>query len=709
MGAHPVPGGWNFVVFSSHAHAVELCFFDREDLQREIARVRLPHHSGDLFHGAVAGVEPGQPYGLRAYGPWAPERGQLFNPAKLLLDPWGRAVTGEVHGDPHQSHARRATDGSLQPDPVDSAPFVPRSVIAEPLDAYPDSHRPRHDGIDLAIYELHVRGFSRLNHAVPEGLRGTFAGLAHEASIAHLKELGISAVQLMPVHLRMDDLFLRERGLQNYWGYQTVNFFTPDPRFCTLPGDPLDGPREFRAMVEKLHAAGIEVILDVVYNHTGEGGARRGASISCRGLDSLSYFRQPADNAGVDQDFTGTGNTLDTSHPRVLQLVMDSLRYWVEILGVDGFRFDLAATIGRDQAGHFWHHAALFRAMSQDPVLARARLIAEPWDLGPGGYQVGGFPAPWAELNGKFRDTLRRFWKGDGGQIGEFASRLTGSEDLYGNRGPQASVNFFTSHDGFTLRDLVSFNEKHNQANGEDNRDGESHNLSWNCGAEGPSPNAKINRLRRRQQRNFLATLALSQGVPFLLMGDEVGRSQGGNNNGYCQDREEFWLDWDLDDEQRRLNQFMVRVMQLRRKHVAFRRRRFLHGNRMLRHNAHDALWLDADGQLMSTAEWQDPERRHLGLLLSGITATSKQRWRLSRTDAAFLLLFSAEGDEQEFVLPGEAEAVAWRPLLDTAQEDGLPLVSRLLAGGQRVELVPRQILVFVQVGGDAEQAEVLP
>ncbi|MGV9343172.1 glycogen debranching protein GlgX, partial [Streptomyces sp. NPDC003688] len=602
---HPYPlgasydgQGTNFALFSEVAERVDLSLVD--DAGRE---TRVPLHEVDGFvrHAYLPGVGPGQRYGYRVHGPWQPSLGNRCNPAKLLLDPYARAVDGQTDND--ASLYERDPEG---PDPADSAGHSMLGVVTDPSFDWGDDRPPDIPYSESVIYEAHVRGLTRTHPEVPERLRGTYAGLAHPAVTGHLTSLGVTAVELMPVHQFAQDGVLRDRGLSNYWGYNTIGFFAPHNAYAALGsrGQQVD---EFKAMVKALHAAGLEVILDVVYNHTAEGN-EKGPTLSFRGIDNASYYRLVDGDWAHYYDTTGTGNSLLMRHPYVLQLIMDSLRYWVTEMHVDGFRFDLAATLAR-QFHEVDRLSAFFDLIQQDPVISRVKLIAEPWDLGEGGYQVGNFPQLWSEWNGKYRDAVRDFWRAEPGSLGEFASRLTGSSDLYqaSRRRPRASVNFVTAHDGFTLRDLVSYNDKHNEANGEDNQDGESVNRSWNCGVEGETDDAGVLELRGRQQRNLLATLLLSQGIPMLAHGDELGRTQGGNNNAYCQDNEVSWVDWDLDGEQRSLAEFTRRIIALRAGHPVLRRRRFFHGETPAKADRRlpDLVWLRPDAREMADQDWQ--------------------------------------------------------------------------------------------------------
>jgi isoamylase len=657
--------GVNFAVFSEHAERVELCLFDPAG-RREVGRIGVRERTDQVWHCYLPEARPGLLYGYRVHGPYKPEAGHRFNPYKLLLDPYARNIVGALRWSDAlfgYTIGHRREDLSL--DRRDSAAGMPKSKLIDPAFTWGDDRRPNVPWNEMVIYELHVRGFTRLHPEVPPALRGTYAGLASAPVIEHLRRLGITTIELMPVHSFIDDRHLVERGRSNYWGYNTIGFFAPHARYSAS-----GKVNEFKTMVKTLHSAGIEVLLDVVYNHTAEG-SHLGPTLAFRGLDNASYYRLVEDRPRYYLDFTGCGNTLNMRHPRVLQLLMDSLRYWVTEMHVDGFRFDLAAALARelhevDRLGAF------FDLLRQDPVLNQVKLIAEPWDLGAGGYQVGNFPAGWAEWNDKYRDTMRAYWKGDGGLIGEFARRVTGSSDLYGSSGrrPYASVNYVASHDGFTLHDLVSYSHKHNEANLEDNRDGHDNNLSWNCGVEGPTDDPAIRALRARQKRNLLATLFFSQGVPMLLAGDEIGRTQRGNNNAYCQDNEISWLDWDLDDEQRSLAEFVRCAIALRRAHPVFRRRDFFQGRPLRGREVKDIVWLKPDGAEMSDEEWDQHFARCLGVYLAGDGLRETDRRGRRVLDHNFLLLFNAHHEAIRFVLPDFGGS--WRPVLDTAFDGGL-------------------------------------
>src|SRR5215217_107075 len=626
LGATYDGSGTNFSLFSSVAEGVELCMLGPNGDHTEI-RIALTEVDGHCWHAYLPDVRPGQRYGYRVHGPWDPDKGLWCNPSKLLLDPYAKAIDGEVDWDP--ACFAYDFDNPDSMNTVDSAPHVPGGVVSDPFFDWGNDRPPDHGMHDSIIYETHVKGLTERHPAVPEEMRGTYSGIAHPAVVDHLASLGITAIELMPVHQFVHDHHLVERGLRNYWGYNSIAFLAPHSGYTVsgqgqVPGDlpnlvgaqPQLQVQEFKTMVKALHAAGIEVILDVVYNHTAEGN-HKGPTLSMRGIDNLAYYRVMEDSPRYYMDFTGTGNSLNVRHPHVLQLIMDSLRYWVTEMHVDGFRFDLASTLARELLA-VDKLSAFFDLVQQDPVVSQVKLIAEPWDIGEGGYQVGNFPALWSEWNGRYRDTIRDFWRGTDQTLAEFAYRFTGSSDLYEGtaRRPYASVNFITAHDGFTLRDLVSYNEKHNQANGEENRDGESHNRSWNCGAEGPTDDPQIVALRNRQARNFLTTLMLSQGVPMLLGGDEIGRTQRGNNNAYCQDNELSWYHWSFPARDDDLLAFVRRLIRIRAEQPVLRRRHFLYGSRLRAIGAKDITWLHPDGGEMTAADWHDPGLHALGLVL---------------------------------------------------------------------------------------------
>jgi glycogen operon protein len=650
LGAHADDRGINFAVFSAHAQAIDLCLFDPTGT-REIERLRLPGRSGDVWHGRIDGAAPGLVYGLRAHGPWRPDKGHRFNPNKLLLDPYAREIVGgfdwsDGHFDADRAHPK-------QMDPRDNAATALKARVTRDRHDWGDDRPPATPLADTVLYELHVKGFSKLHPGVPDPLRGTYAGLGHAASIAHLRRLGVTAVSLLPVHQRIDEERLVKMGLTNYWGYNTIGFFAVEPRLSTTPHDGAATRAEFRAMVAALHAAGIEVILDVVFNHPAEGDGL-GPAVSFRGLDNAGYYRLAPDARSQYDNYTGCGNTVDLRGTRVLQLVMDSLRYWVEEMHVDGYRFDLAPVLGRGDDG-FMRQAAFFAAVAQDPVLAGVKMIAEPWDLGPGGYQVGGFPNGWAEWNDKFRDDMRAFWLRHPATRGGFAQRLCASSDVFEARGraPDESVNYVISHDGFTLRDLLSYNQRHNLANGEGNRDGAGNNLSFNGGVEGPTDDAAVNGLRSRLQRAILATLLLAQGTPMLCAGDELGHTQAGNNNPYCHDSEITWIDWSRADAD--LIEFTARLLRARRAARPFANRWYSGLTDPL--GLHDLAWITPDGEPLQGEAWSDPASRVLGCLIGepGLAA------------APLLLLVNAEADDTRFMLP----AGVWEVLVDTTQPTG--------------------------------------
>jgi isoamylase len=671
LGAHADGGGVDFALFSANAEGVELCLFGADG--GDEVRLALPRRTDDVWHGRVSGIRPGQRYGYRVHGPFEPGAGHRFNPAKLLLDPYARSLAGRLTWDGAVYAASRDQPG--EPDTRDSAPFVPRSVVVESRTPTTHARPPRRHAVDTVIYEAHVKGLTKLHPAVPEPLRGTYEALGHPAIIDHLVGLGVTALELLPIQAFADDAHLVGRGLVNYWGYQPFAWHAPEPRYLGP-----NGAEGLRAAIRALHAAGIEVILDVVYNHTAEGD-EHGPHLSLRGIDNASYYKREADDPGADLNWSGCGNTLDVAHPRVLQLVTDSLRHWVEAYGVDGFRFDLAPTLGRTPHD-FDPRAAFFQAAAQDPVLARCRLIAEPWDLGPDGYRLGGFPGGWSEWNDRFRDATRGFWRGDPGTLPRLTQGLTGSKETFlpGRRGPEATVNYVCSHDGFTLDDLVSYAERHNLANGEEGRDGHGHNLSANHGIEGPTDDPAIVALRARQRRNLLATVLLAQGVPMLLMGDELGRSQGGNNNPYCQDGPTTWLDWAAADAD--LHAFTRRVLALRRDARAFRRRRYLRGEAGP-DGRRDVHWLAPDGGEMENADWADAERRVFGMQV-GDDAPDGRR---------FLVLVNGGAEPVSFRLAAVIGG-PWRPLVDTGSADGAPAGGSIVAGGT-TNLAGRTLLVL--------------
>jgi glycogen operon protein len=692
LGATYDGSGTNFALFSEVAERVQLCLFDAEGKSGKERRIDLPEVDGFVWHGFLPGVEPGQHYGYRVHGPYDPARGMRCNPNKLLLDPYAKAIDGTIEWDESLFGYHFGDPDSVND--ADSAAHMPKCVVINPFFDWGVDRPPKHSYADSIIYEAHVKGMTQLHPDVPRAMRGTYAGIAHPAVIEHLTQLGVTAVELMPVHHFVNDSLLVERGLANYWGYNTIAFLAPDHKYTssTTPGGQV---QEFKAMVRALHEAGIEVILDVVYNHTGEGN-HLGPTLSFRGIDNAAYYRLVEGSPQHYMDYTGTGNTLDVRHPHTLQLIMDSLRYWILEMHVDGFRFDLAATLARE----FYdvdRLATFFELVQQDPVVSQVKLIAEPWDVGPGGYQVGNFPPQWTEWNGKYRDTVRDFWRGEPATIGEFAARITGSADLYESSGrrPVASINFVTAHDGFTLRDLVSYNEKHNEANQDDNNDGENHNRSWNCGVEGPTDDAKILALRAKQSRNFLATLFLSQGVPMLCHGDELGRTQQGNNNGYCQDNELTWVHWAKLDAD--LLAFTREVAMLRRDHPVFRRRRFFDGRPVRRRGSGglpDIAWFTPDGHEMTEEDWDSGFGRSIAVYLNGQGIPDRDNRGQRVVDDSFLLCFSAHDEPIDFTVPGAEYAAAWDVVIDTLYGVDAEPATVVEAGGT-VAVGPRAIVVL--------------
>jgi glycogen operon protein len=675
--------GVNFALFSAHAQKVELCLFEPSG-RRETMRLTLPNRTDHVWHGYVRGIRPGQLYGYRVHGPYDPGGGHRFNPNKLLLDPYARQIFGRVRWhDALYGYRMGAQRGDLIMDRRDSASMMPKAVVEDASHTWSGDQRPQRPWRDTIIYEAHVKGFTERHPDMPKGVRGTYSGLGHPAAIDYLVKLGVTAIELLPIHTFVDDRFLVEKNLRNYWGYSTLGFFAPEPRYL---GE--DGVLGFKAAIASLHEAGIEVFLDVVYNHTCEGD-ERGPTLSFRGIDNASYYKLSPDNPRCSWDSTGCGNTLDLAHPRVLQMVLDSLRHWVEAYHIDGFRFDLASTLARDPY-EFSDRAGFLRAIGQDPVLSRVKLIAEPWDLGDGGYRVGGFPPGWGEWNDKFRDTVRSFWRGDPGQLPGLAARLAGSAELYAYSGrqPWASVNFIAAHDGFTTQDLVSYNERHNEANGEGNRDGNGNNLSWNCGVEGETDDPEILALRARQKRNLLATVLLATGTPMLLMGDEIGHSQNGNNNAYCQDNEVSWLNW-LDPRDRDLFNFVQNLIALRRKYDAFRRSVFFTGETLADRQLKDIYWLAPEGHEMSQDDWSSGDRRALGLQI-GNDAADRER---------FLVLFNAAPDDVIFHLPPDFPCDGFMPIFCSAEPCGMVENSKALfkAGGS-FDLPSRSLLLFQHV-----------
>ncbi|MGB6537273.1 MAG: glycogen debranching protein GlgX [Xanthobacteraceae bacterium] len=684
--------GVNFALFSANASKVELCIFDDRG-EREIERIELPEYTDEIWHGFLPDARPGTIYGYRVHGPYEPARGHRFNANKLLLDPYAKAVVGTLDWNPALFGYRMESGDDLSFDDRDSAPFMPRCRVIDPAFTWGDERTMRTGRERTVIYELHVRGYTKLHPSVPEELRGTFRGLAEPDVIDHLRGIGVTTVELMPVHAFVNDAQLLDKKLTNYWGYNTIAFFAPDRRYAHVPDFAFS---EFKEMVARFHDAGIEIILDVVYNHTAEGN-HLGPTLSFKGIDNASYYRLVANDQRYYINDTGTGNTFNLSHQRVLQMVTDSLRYWVQEMHVDGFRFDLGTVLARETHG-FDAGGGFLDSCQQDPILSAVQLIAEPWDIGPGGYQVGSFSPGWAEWNDRYRDTVRSYWRGDPGMLGDFAARITGSGDLFNRRGrkPWASVNFITAHDGFTLNDLVSYDHKHNEANGEDNRDGQENNRSWNHGAEGPTDNSDIIALRERQKRNLLATLLFSQGTPMILGGDEFSRTQGGNNNAYCQDNEISWVDWGRNDRGDELTAFVRRLTSLRSRFPVLRQSRFVTGAWNEELEISDATWLTPAGDVMTPQQWQDPAARCLGLLLDGRAQPSGIRRRGS--EATLLLITNAHHDVVVFTLPKAQGGRLWLRLVDTnlPDEDDDHDPSATFRFGHRYEVTGRSLLLFL-------------
>src|SRR5579863_4406837 len=692
--------GVNFALYSEHAEKVELCLFDITG-KRETLRVPLPEQTDMVWHGYLPEVRPGQLYGYRVFGPYAPEQGLRFNHHKLLLDPYGKQIQGSIRwSDAHFGYRVGSKQEDLSFDRRDNAAGMPKNRVIDSAFTWGADAPPRIPWHETIIYELHVKGFTKCHPDVPEHLRGTYAGLATAPVIEYLTRLGVTSVELMPVHSFVDDRQLVERGLRNYWGYNSIGFLALEPRYIAT-----QSIREFKTMVKTLHSAGLEVILDVVYNHTAEVN-QLGPTLSLKGIDNSTYYRLAPDNPRYYTDYTGTGNTLNMQHPRVLQLIMDSLRYWVLDMHVDGFRFDLAAALARelhevDRLGAF------LDIIHQDPVLSQVKLIAEPWDLGEGGYQVGNFPVGWAEWNDRYRYTVRSYWKGDGGLLGDLAYRITGSSDLYAHSGrrPYASINFITAHDGFTLQDLVSYNQKHNEANGEDNRDGNNDNRSWNCGVEGPTEDPDVQALRAKQKRNLLATLLLSQGVPMLYAGDAIGHTQMGNNNAYCQDNSISWLNWNLQPQDRDLLAFVQRMINLRKRHPVFRRKRFFQGRPIKGANVKDVLWLNPVGHEITEDEWRDGSLHCLGMFLSGQGLDESDERGRKVGDENFLVLLNAHHEDMSFSMPAFHPGSRWVACMDTSREDGLRSVETY-DGGAPYPLQARSMVVLLERRGNGKKEE---
>jgi glycogen operon protein len=674
--------GVNFAIFSEHATRVELCLFDSPDAQSESETIHLPEYNHQVWHAYLQDIKPGQLYGYRVYGPYEPKKGLRFNHNKLLLDPYAKAIVRQPQWDQRlfaYKFGEKLED--LAFDDRDSAPCAPLAAVIDPSFTWGNDAPPAVPWHKTIIYEAHVKGMTILDKLVPPELRGTYAGLASDSVIKHLKSLGVTSLELMPIQHKNDEMFLRQRGLSNYWGYNTLSFFAPDLRYADGKGR-TEQVRDFKMMVRALHAVGIEIILDVVYNHTAEGN-HLGPTLSFRGVDNLAYYRTDPKDPRFYVDYTGCGNTLNMLHPRVLQLIMDSLRYWILEMHVDGFRFDLASALARELFD-VDKLSAFFDIVQQDPVISRVKLIAEPWDLGAGGYQVGNFPVLWTEWNGKFRDAVRKYWRGDSGLAGEMATRCSGSSDLYEHTGrsPHASINFVTCHDGFTLDDLVSYNEKHNDANLENNKDGDNNNNSWNCGVEGPTEDKNILSLRAQQKRNFMATLLLSQGVPMISGGDELGRTQSGNNNAYCHDNELSWCHWDLDDSKKEFLAFVQRLAAIRTSQPVLQRRKFFEG-RILdpEFGNKDVLWLDHTGQEIGVSQWEDPKMKTFGVLLDGNSITEADEHGDPVIASSLFMVWNAASEDVAFILPPEhiskakagkklssSKDLAWKLLIDTSE-----------------------------------------
>ena len=682
--------GTNFTLFSANATQVDVCLFDSSGA-RELERLTLPEYTDQFWHGYIPDVHPGAVYGFRVHGPYAPLEGHRFNPNKLLLDPYARAHIGTVQWDPAVfGYVLDSPDADLSFDERDSAPFMPKCVVVDPN--FDWKGQPRKNGVPwdrTIVYEAHVKGFTKLHPGVPEHQRGTYAGLGHKAVVDYVKSLGVTSVELLPIHTFVNDSHLLEKGLTNYWGYNSIGFFAPDPRYASAPEQSL---REFKEMVASFHDAGLEVILDVVYNHTAEGN-ERGPTLSFKGIDNASYYRLQRDDKRYYVNDTGTGNTLNISHPNVIEMVTDSLRYWVNETHVDGFRFDLGTILAREENG-FDNQSGFLKACGQDPVLRTVKLIAEPWDCGPGGYQVGAFPPGWGEWNDRYRDTVRDYWRGEA-PANKVAERLCASANEYNHHGrrPSACVNFVTAHDGFTLNDLVTYNEKHNDANGEDNKDGSSDNRSWNCGVEGPTNDPAINALRERQIRNMLATLLLSQGTPMVLAGDEFGRTQEGNNNAYCQDSDISWFHWDFEERGQSLVSFVRKLIGLRAKYPILHRNRFLTGTYDPELEVKDLTWINASGAEMTGEEWVDPGMKCFGMLMDGRARPTGVRQR--GTEAAMLLILNSHHDLVEFTLPPYPDGSNWRLLVDTNLGDEPPTYRE--ESGAIYGVTARSLLLFVR------------
>ena len=694
LGATVEDEGTNFAIYSENATGVELCLFDEDENQTIIPLTEVTNY---VWHGFVPELGAGARYGFRVHGPYDPENGHRFNPSKLLIDPYAKAIEGTVDWGPETfGYKWQDPDEDLSYNEADDGPGVPKSVVISDLFDWDGDHSPRTPWHETVIYETHVKGFTITHPGIPEEIQGTYAALAHPTAIEHLQLMGITAVELLPVHHFLTPQFLLEKGLRNYWGYDSIGFFAPYSDYSSS-GHRGQQVTEFKRMVKALHSAGIEVILDVVYNHTGEGN-QMGPTVCFRGLDNVVYYRLVEDDPRFYFDFTGTGNTMNVRHPQVLKLIMDSLRYWATEMHVDGFRFDLASALARELYA-VDRLAAFFDIIHQDPVLSKMKLIAEPWDIGEGGYQVGNFPPGWSEWNGRYRDTVRDYWRGEDESLPEFASRLTGSSDLYesGGRKPYASINFVTAHDGFTLNDLVSYTEKHNEDNGEDNNDGESHNRSWNCGVEGETEDPEVLALRERQKRNFFTTLALSQGVPMILGGDEMGRSQDGNNNAYCQDTELSWYDWSQADENLNLLGFVRRVMSFRERHRTFRRRKWFRGRPIRGTGVDDIVWFTPAGEEMTQEEWDEAYAKSVAVFINGDVLPDPGPRGETLTDERFLLLFNAHIDAIDFTIPVGDWGERWAYVIDTDQ----PLLEELsveVKAGDTIKAQCHSVVVLQRV-----------
>jgi isoamylase len=693
LGSNYDGNGVNFALFSENASAVDLCLFDEDN--SETHRIPVKHRTHNQWHIYIPGLQPGQLYGYRIHGPYDPENGHRFNPSKLCIDPYAKALSGiEKWNDSLFAYEIGHKNKDLSLSQSDSAPFVPKSVVIDDHFNWLGDTQLKIPLNKTVIYELHVKGFTKKFPGIPEEIKGTYAAMRHPDVINYLKNLGVNAVELMPIHHFIHDRHLIEKGLRNYWGYNSINFFSPHPEYSSTPQIGVEQIYEFKNMVKSLHEAGIEVILDVVYNHTGEGN-EMGPTLSFRGIDNASYYRLVDDNKRYYMDYTGTGNTLNTVHPTILRLIMDSLRYWVTEMHVDGFRFDLASALARE-FGDVDKWGSFFDVLHQDPVLSQVKLIAEPWDIGENGYQVGNFPQGWLEWNGHYRDVMRDFWQGQDRKIGDFAWRFTGSSDLYYDdwRRPVASINFITAHDGFTLNDLVSYNQKHNAANGEDNRDGESHNRSWNCGVEGPTDDENINLLRRKQMRNFLSTLFLSQGIPMLVAGDEMARTQQGNNNAYCQDNELSWLDWENKDND--LIAFTSALIRLRMEHNVFSRLQWFRYEPVNGNNVKDIEWFVPQGKVMTIEDWEREESASVGVYLSGDgLEASTDDGKLIKDDN-FYIIFNGYHKSLKFKLPPDEWGNQWKLIMDTHQGRFFYENPKLFNAGDEVIAESRSVLILI-------------